>query len=125
MIRRSLPARVALFLAVTAWMLGSVAAFVHVLQVRHARCAEHGQIIELAQLSDAPHLSGPAALPAAPDHHDHGCALPGVGAVTASGQDLLVAGRAPLPAEDDPPPVHTRLAPPLLAAPKTSPPALS
>ncbi len=125
MIRRSLPARVALLLAMLAWMLGSVGAFAHVLKVRHAVCADHGQLIELGESQPDGLARGPELLAPSSDEHDHGCAL--IVHAACEGDPLgaeIVALAPTLSPEEAPPWVPPTMAP-LANAPKTSPPLCS
>lgn len=123
--RRRLPIHAALILATLAWLLGSVAAFVHVIQVRHAVCEDHGQVVELGEAGSAETTGGPVWAPTIPDEHDHGCALP-----TQATPPLVMVSAVPValaepPPEDDAPPLQVQAPPPLRAAPKTSPPSQS
>ena len=105
-----------------AWMMGSVAAFAHVLKVRHAICADHGQVIELGEAQPDGIARGPELLAPTADKHDHGCSLV-VHAACKGGRVGVerVALAPPLRGDEAPPLVAPTLAP-LANAPKTSPP---
>lgn len=127
-LRSNLSARV-WFATLIVWLTTGNAAFVHEYSVAHVWCAEHGEVVELsARASTASSEDGPTLSAGAQDndHHDHGCALPGVPATT---DDLPVLCAPPAPQAIAWPLVAVVLSlaprpPPLAYAPKTSPPAL-
>ncbi len=108
-----------------AWLLGALSIRVHQIQVMHAVCADHGEVIELTEAPAQSDRDPARSAPEAHDH-DHGCPLdsladdPGeqeetvlpLPAVRASTVPLLARAQAPR-------------GPPLSYAPKTSPPPLS
>ena len=125
MVRRSLPARLFLFLAATAWALGLIATTLHVIKVRHGLCPDHGDIVELSASFGHTGEHGTSVLPAGQDRHDHGCSLLAMAPPVGSHTSTERIARAAVPVElarPVPPPIAT---PPLRDAPKTSPPVLS
>ena len=116
--------RFALLLGTLTWLAGMGAQQVHRIVVQHARCADHGEIIELA--SDETSSEVPSASVDQDAEHDHDCML----------QALVGQGLSPsliaLPTPTDAPLIlRARLhdaparGPPLARAPKTGPPALA
>jgi len=125
MVRRSLPARLFLVLAATAWALGLIATTLHVLKVRHALCPDHGAVVELSASFGHTGEKGTSVLPAGQDKHDHGCALTGIAPPVGARASTGRIARASVPVELARPAAPTFSAPPLRDAPKTSPPVLS
>ena len=114
-------------LAAVSVALAPVALAVHRAEVHHARCLEHGEPVEFAEVrGDVPHQDHhePLALPSDHDQHDQHCAVDGglASAITVSAH-----GTRPIPAAIAELPVLAGRAaprgpPPLAYAPKTSPP---
>lgn len=122
--------------ALLAWVISGTAALEHQYAVAHVWCAEHGELMELdrdrtsasasegvtASASDGVTVS---ELRVSAEHHDHGCCLPGTATPTDELPVLLNPPVVSLPAWPAMA-VTTTLAPrgpPLVYAPKTSPPA--
>lgn len=107
--------------------LAPVLLAVHRAEVHHARCLEHGELVELDQVrGDAPHEDHhePLALPSDHDQHDQHCAVDGG---LASAIAVGTQASRPVPVAIPELPVLAGRAaprgPPLLRyAPKTSPP---
>ncbi|MCP4806372.1 MAG: hypothetical protein GY913_35225 [Proteobacteria bacterium] len=112
--------RVLLLLSAVAWLVASFATTVHEIETQHVVCAEHGEVVEVhggEVIPDGVHVS-------APDGHEHGCAFDLVGEDTI---ELATASTAPLllPSARSVllDPSQAPRGPPLVDAPKTSPPA--
>lgn len=126
MVRRSLPARLFLFLAATAWALGLIATTLHVIKVRHGLCPDHGAVVELSPSFGHTGGKGTSVLPAGTDKHDHGCSLTAMAPPVGTHSNSQRIARAAVPVEIARPAAPVLAAPPPLRnAPKTSPPVLS
>lgn len=110
--------------AACAWILGMVASPLHMLTVRHAVCADHGQVVELGADDTAP-LDEPSWTAPVEEVHDHGCPLSGVGPGTKSALAFEVSARVKVVSTAPRPALELAPTLPLRFAPKTSPPALS
>jgi hypothetical protein len=125
---RTIFARALLLVAMCAWVAGSFVASVHDVVVQHVVCAEHGEVFELGTEGSRvyqPETGGSELRPATPDpSHDHGCSFDVV---------FLDGMTVGLPAMFSLPFIHSPnfallaiaeapCAPPLVYAPKTSPP---
>lgn len=112
--------RVVLLLGAVAWLIAGLATTLHEVETQHVVCAEHGETVEIhggEQASDGVQVS-------APQEHEHGCAFDLVGeeSVEIAGATvtplLLPTARSVLLD-----PSQAPRGPPLVDAPKTSPPA--
>lgn len=112
--------RVLLLLGAVAWLIASFAATVHEIETQHVVCAEHGEVVEVHGGDKAPD----GVQVTAPDEHEHGCLFDLVGEdpVELAGASLspLLIPAATSAVLD---PSQAPRGPPLVNAPKTSPPA--
>jgi hypothetical protein len=127
---RTRTGHVVLSVGLLAWLLGLVAAQVHDLRAIHVQCDQHGQIVELSLSAgpyahaDAPSQDRVRGSNLEPER-DHGCVL--LGAVLFTGPTL--SGMVPVATRErvervTPPRQRAARGPPLVYAPKTSPPLL-
>ena len=129
-LRRHLLARAATLFALLAFVAGLMAQHVHVLRVAHVTCLEHGDVLELAPVSEQaaaldPSLPGlDVASAPAPITHDHDCALSSTLSPTGATQRTALPLSGTACALEASPPALAPTAPPLRWAPKTSPPPL-
>ena len=115
-------ARPWMFLAAMVWLVANFVTQWHEIAVPHARCPEHGELLELVpgEQGDHPEI---AAAPSDP-HHD-GCAYHTIGATGLPALRAPLAAPGPAPAQDVPALVSVcRAASSLRYAPKTSPPTV-
>lgn len=116
--------RVVLLAGLLAWVLGQWASLKHQIEVLHVRCAQHGELIEVAAEDAESALHAEVAQVSAPDaeEHEHGCHIPLQSDVHLQVIKLTSSLSEPVyiaPVRGIP---GAPRGPPLAYAPKTSPP---
>lgn len=120
-------------LAIAVYAIGQLALFAHRAEVRHARCAQHGELVEIRPVSvDTSNYAGKATLVARTDNSDfeadEHCAFAASSRPTLDAR-ISIAAHIAAPCTDAATLAtvanHAPQLSPLAVAPKTSPPGTS
>ena len=122
--RRSL-VRFALLFGALAWVAGWGATLLHHVRTVHVVCEVHGDVVDVGHASASGDDRAVVTSLDAADQHDHDCGFLALGVARASAPGKVFAHFLTEHRQDDPAPaVRAPRGPPLVYAPKTSPPSV-